>query len=200
LLQRSGRAHVLSNKAETTLFKSSSSSDRTFMQAAKDSFYMALRERLAALNPARVIVVDGVERPAIVVRENMEPQFGVAQVNAYYLEWGDVRIAEATRPVLGLDCEIWYATEGSSGSGVDRGRMLAQMDEELLKICAPLHTEMRDYSQAPSIDLGCGVFWTTPELKRLETKKPTDLQSASVARLERLATLRVYFFLPEVMV
>ena len=49
------------------------------MQAAKDSFYMALRERLAALNPARTMVIDGVTVPAIVVRENMEPRFGEAQ-------------------------------------------------------------------------------------------------------------------------
>ena len=170
------------------------------MQAAKDSFYMALRERLAALNPARVIVMDGVERPAIVVRENMEPQFAVAQANAYYVDWGEVRIAESTRPILGLECHIWYATEGSTGSGVDRGRMLAQMDEELLKICAPPHTEMRDYQQSPSVSLGCGVFWTMPELKSRPGGVPKPMQnaSASAARIERFAALRVYFFLPEV--
>ncbi len=38
------------------------------MQAAKDSFYMALRARLAALNPARSMVMDGLTVPAIVVR------------------------------------------------------------------------------------------------------------------------------------
>lgn len=168
------------------------------MQAAKDSFYMALRERLAALNPARVIVLDGVERPAIVVRENMEPQFAVAQANAYYVDWGEARIAESTRPILGLECHIWYATEGSTGSGVDRGRMLAQMDEELLKICAPLHTEMRDYRQSPSVSLGCGVFWTMPELKNVPAGVQKQAVSAGAARLERFATLRVYFFLPEV--
>ena len=167
------------------------------MQAAKDSFYMALRERLAALNPARTIVIDGVERPAIVVRENMEPQYGVAQMNAYYVDWGEVQIAESTRPILGMDCHIWYATEGSTGSGVDRGRMLAQLDEELLRICAPPHTEMRDYQQAPSTDLGCGVFWLMPDLKSPAGAAKSQLGS-SAGRLERQATLRVYFFLPEV--
>jgi hypothetical protein len=168
------------------------------MQAAKDSFFMALRERLAALNPGRVIVIDGVQRPAIVVRENMEPQFGVALANTYYLDWGEVRIAESTRPILGLDCEIWYATEGSSGSGVDRGRLMAQLDEELLRICAPPYTQMRDYSQSPSADMGSGVFWATPELKSLTVGTPKNLQSADAGRLQRLAMLKVYFFLPEV--
>jgi hypothetical protein len=170
------------------------------MQAAKDSFYMALRERLAALNPARVIVIDGVERPAIVVRENMEPQFAVAHANAYYMDWGEVRIAESTRPILGLECHIWYATEGSTGSGVDRGRMLAQMDEELLRICGPPRTEMRDYQQSPSVSLGCGVFWTLPALKSAPggVQKQAQSASAGAARIERFATMRVYFFLPEV--
>lgn len=168
------------------------------MQAAKDSFYMALRERLAALNPERVIVIDGVERPGIVVRENLEPQFGMAQTNTYYLDWGEVRIAEGTRPILGLECHIWYATEGSAESGVDRGRSLAQLDEELLRICSPLHTEMRDYQQSPSTDLGCGVFWTMPEVKNLSGALQGAARSARSARLERLAALRVYFFLPEV--
>ncbi len=168
------------------------------MQAAKDSFYMALRERLAALNPGRVIVIDGVQRPAIVVRENLETQSAVSQSNAYYVDWGEVRIAESTRPILRLECQIWYATEGSTGSGVDRGRTLAQLDEELLRICAPPHTEMRDYQQSPSVDLGCGVFWTLPELKSLPVGGQKEAQSVGATRLERLATLRMYFFLAEV--
>jgi len=72
------------------------------------------------------------------------------------------------------------------------------MDEELLRICAPPHTEMRDYRQSPSADLGCGVFWTMPELKIVPPGIGKHAQSAGVARLERMATLRVYFFLPEV--
>jgi hypothetical protein len=170
------------------------------MQAAKDSFYMALRERLAALNPARTIVVDGVERPAIVVRENMEPQFTAAQPGAFYLDWGAVQMAESTRPILGLECNIWYASVGDGGTGVDRGRMLAQMDDELLRICAPPHTAMRDYRQFPSADLGCGVFWTMPEMKGAPEEKGIQRQAlrSGAARLERWARLRVYFFLPEV--
>lgn len=169
------------------------------MQAAKDSFYMALRERLAALNPGRLIVVDGVERPGVVVRENLELQATVIPSGAFFLDWGDARAAEAARPIMGLDCHISYAEEGSSATGVDRGRRLAQMDEELLRICDPPHTGMRDYRQTPSVDLGCGIFWTMPGLKSIskETKDQCEYM-ANVARMERQATLRVYFFLPEV--
>ncbi|HYW37149.1 MAG TPA: hypothetical protein VE957_03470 [Terriglobales bacterium] len=170
------------------------------MQAAKDSFYMALRERLTALNPARTMVIDGVTVPAIVVRENMEPRFGEAQPGAFYVDFGDMLIAESTRPMLGLDCHIWYASEGSGGTGVDRGRVLAEMDNELVRICAPPHTQMRDYSQTPSADLGSGIFWTAPELGNAPGDISTQKQqwSAGTARVERYAQLRVYFFLPEV--
>jgi hypothetical protein len=170
------------------------------MQAAKDSFYMALRERLAALNPARTMAVDGVTIPAIVVRENLQPKFGEAQAGAFYLDFGEILIAESTRPMLGMDCRIWYGSEGSGGTGVDRGRVLAEMDAELMSICNPPHTEMMDYSQAPSADLGAGIFWTIPELRSATGDIPIEKQqwSASPARIDRYAELRIYFFLPEV--
>lgn len=171
------------------------------MQAAKDSFYMALRNRLAALNPARTVVIDGVAIPGILVRENMEPRFSEAQPGVFYLDFGDILVAESTRPMLGLDCHIWYASEGSSGgSGVDRGRMLAEMDLELLGICDPPHTEIQDYSQSPSVDLGSGIFWSVPVMGNA----PGDIaiqkqqRSAGAARIDRYASLRIYFFLPEV--
>jgi hypothetical protein len=170
------------------------------MQAAKDSFYMALRARLAALNPARTMMIDGVTLPAIVVRENMEPRFDEAQAGAFYVDWGEILIAESSRPMLGMDCGIWYASEGSGGTGVDRGRVLAEMDVELLSICNPPHTEMLDYSQTPAVDLGAGIFWTMPELGVAPGNTPIPKQqwSAESGRIARYAQLKVYFFLPEV--
>ena len=170
------------------------------MQAAKDSFYMALRTRLAGLNPARTMVIDGVTVPAIVVRENLEPRFVEAQAEAFYLDFGDILIAESTRPMPGLDCHIWYASEGSGGTGVDRGRVLAEMDVELLGMCDPPHTEMLDYSQNPSVDLGSGIFWTTPVMRNAAGDVAIQKQqwSAGAARVDRYAQVRIYFFLPEV--
>ena len=169
------------------------------MQAAKDSFYMALRDRLAALNPSRTVVVDGVAVPAILVRENLEPQFAEARPEIFYIEFGDVIVEGGTHPILKMNCRIGYASEGACVAGVDRGRELAQMDSELLRICDPPHTGMRDYSQAPSLALGSGVFWTVPDLK----SAPGDVagkqqRAAGAARAARSAELTVYFFLPEV--
>lgn len=161
---------------------------------------MALRARLAALNPARTVVIDGVTAPGILVRENMETRFNEAQAGVFYVDFGEMLVAESTRPMLGMDCGIWYASEGSGGTGVDRGRMLAEMDEEVLRICAPPHTEMLDYSLTPTGDLGSGVFWTMPELGNAPGGAGIAKQqwSAAEGRVTRYAKLRVYFFLPEV--
>ena len=43
------------------------------MQNAKDSFYMALRTRLAALNPDRTVLLRGTVRPGILVEEAEAP-------------------------------------------------------------------------------------------------------------------------------
>src|SRR5947209_15860835 len=40
------------------------------MQSTKDTFYLALRNALSVVNPARTINLMGQERPAIVVPEN----------------------------------------------------------------------------------------------------------------------------------
>jgi hypothetical protein len=174
--------------------------DRGDMQAAKDSFYMALRARLVALNPARTTTIDGVAAPGILVRENMEPRFNETTPGVFYLDFGEALIAESTRPMLGVDCGIWYASEGSGGTGVDRGRVLAEMDRELLLMCDPPYTEMLDYTQTPSTDLGAGVFWTMPELGNAPGGEAIAKQqwSASPAKVMRYAQLRIYFFLPEV--
>jgi hypothetical protein len=170
------------------------------MQAAKDSFYMALRARLTSLNATRTMVIDGVTVPAIVVRENTEPRFDEAQAGAFYVDFGEILIAESSRPMLGMDCHIWYASEGSGGTGVDRGRVLAEMDVELLGMCDPPHTGMFDYSQTPIEDLGSGIFWTVPVMGNAPGDSSIQKQqrSAGAGRVDRYAQLRIYFFLPEV--
>ena len=80
------------------------------MQFAKDSFYVALRDRLAALNPARVVYLDGANRPAMIVAENQMPGSLVPFDNAFYLRWGAARVLASTqharRPLVALDCVL----------------------------------------------------------------------------------------------
>ena len=56
------------------------------MQNAKDSFYMALRTRLAALNPERTILLRGAVRPGILVEEAEAP-FASCPSDVFVLRW-----------------------------------------------------------------------------------------------------------------
>ena len=43
------------------------------MQFAKDSFFLALQERLVGINPTRTVTLNGATIPAMVVVENLPP-------------------------------------------------------------------------------------------------------------------------------
>ncbi len=132
------------------------------MQFAKDSFLLALQERLGGLNPARTVTINGATSPAVVAVENLTPAAAEPQPNVFYIEWGTATVIEGhagNAPLMSLDCVISYYTLGTVASMVDRGRVLGQLDDELLGICQPTNTEKYDYSQSPSADLGTRVFW-----------------------------------------
>jgi hypothetical protein len=186
------------------------------MQSAKDSFYVALRDRLATLNPQRTVFLNGVTRPAVIVVENECITAAGPLPEAFYLGWGMAQPVGPMRngqpPLLGLECNISYWTGGAADKqGVNRGRVLAQLDSELLSICSPPSTPKCDCSQTPPADLGTKVLWTMPEL-RLKTQpqllgaapqwvvmgdqlaaSPPD--SVPVIRLERAASLTIFFYL-----
>ena len=163
------------------------------MQFAKDSFYVALRERLSSLNPERVSLVNGINRIAIVVAEN-EPIAPVTPVpNTFYLEWKAPKVLElqgGKALLLAMDCVISFTAEGSTQTGVDRGRILAQLTSELLAISYPEHASKRDFAQTPSLDLGTKIFWTAPRFD----DSPCADDAASAAYLRRTAALTVFFF------
>ncbi len=103
------------------------------MQNAKDSFYEVLRERLSACNPERTMVVRGVTRPAIVVDENESGSVAL-QAECFHVRWTGATVTAGTLPLITLECEVSYSTAGNSwNGGLDRGRVLAAMDAELLQ-------------------------------------------------------------------
>ena len=183
------------------------------MQFAKDSFFLALQQRLAALNPARTITINGATIPAVVVVENQVPSSAEPLPNAFYIEWGAADVIEGhsgNGALMSLNVVISYYTLGSVQSMVDRGRLLAQLDDELLAICQPPNTEKIDYSQSPSVDLGTTVFWGQPSFAegkgaglfwgkvsfppRTQSGVTEDAESQQDARVERKARLTMYFY------
>ncbi len=162
------------------------------MQNAKDTFYMTLQSRLAALNPARTIVVRGVVRPGTLVDENELPSAWVP-VDAFRLQWTDRLVnSEGPLPMVEMECCIQYATDGSSGNGgMDRGRLLAAMDAELAcALGAEPHTVSKmNYAAAGAgiapVAMGTNVFWADPVFG---AGKAVD------ERLERTATVQVFAY------
>jgi len=182
------------------------------MQFAKDSFFLTLQQRLAALNPARTVTINGATVPAVLVAENLPPASAEPQPNAFYIEWGTAAVIDGhagDAALMSLQCVVSYYTLGTVQSMVDRGRVLGQLDGELLAICQPTNTEKFDYTQSPSVDLGTTVFWNQPTFQEATTSGVEDNTSAyqgralrramyeqayQDGRVERRAGLTVFFF------
>jgi len=133
------------------------------MQNAKDTFYVTLRDRLATLNPARTMVVRGVTRPGSLVEEN-ELTSAYQPVDAFCLRWAGLKVdARAALPLVTMECEVQYCTDGNaSNGGMDRGRLLAAMDAELMAAVnqAPQNAVKEEFvTGTGSIALGTKVFW-----------------------------------------
>ena len=130
------------------------------MQNAKDSFYMALRTRLAAINPERTILLRGAVRPGILVEEAEAP-FSQLPNDVFVLRWlglgADMDLAST---MAAEECEILYQTCGTqSFGGLDRGRALSEMDEELVAMLAAfLHAQAELHGNAAGGDADAGVL------------------------------------------
>jgi hypothetical protein len=153
------------------------------MQFAKDSFYMALRDRLSAANPARTVTVEGVVRPALLVAES---EGDLAAMNdAFVLSWGEVHPVGNGTQVMKVVCSVRYATTGSDGTHGDRGRILGVLDAELMQISQPPRTPKNNYAMIPPKSMGTMMFWTD-----LQFEAPQD----SHGRISREAKTTVYFY------
>lgn len=160
------------------------------MQATKDTFYLTLRDRLAQAYPTRTILFNGSTRTAMIVLENDQPSVAARQNDTFYVEWGEVRAVQpSTSKLMAMECRVSYGSAGTDAiGGLDRGRVVAEMDSELLAICSPCLTEKFDYTGASPVDLGSTIFWSVP------TFQPSK---AAPNCLAHEATITVYFF-PEV--
>jgi hypothetical protein len=154
---------------------------RVIMQNAKDSFYMALRTRLAAINPERTILLRGAVRPGILVEEAEAP-FSQFPNDVFVLRWlGLAADMDLASEMAALQCEIAYQTCGTqSFGGLDRGRALSTMDEELMAMLQPFHTPKMNYSATPPAALLTQVFWDEPAFSPMVTQRDRLSRSASV--------------------
>lgn len=151
------------------------------MQNAKDSFYMALRTRLIAINPARTILLRGAVRPGILVEEAEAP-FSQLPNDVFVLRWlglsADMNLSSA---MTAEECEILYQTCGTqSFGGLDRGRTLSEMDEEIMAIVSPFCTSKLNYSITPPATMLTQVFWDEPGFTPVVIQRDRMSRSAKV--------------------
>jgi hypothetical protein len=156
------------------------------MQNAKDSFYMALRARLVTVNPERTMLVRGAVRPGIVLEEAEAP-FTQLPGDVFVVRWlglgVDLDLASA---MTAEECEIVYQTCGTqSFGGLDRGRALSAMDEELVAMLQPFWTPKLNYVATPPAAMLTNVFWDEPGLGPIVAQRD---------RLSRTARITVYSY------
>lgn len=151
------------------------------MQNAKDSFYMALRTRLATINPARTILLRGALRPGIFVEEAEAP-FNQLPSDVFVLRWLGLSVdTDLASEMAGEECEIFYQTCGTqSFGGLDRGRSLGEMDEELVFILQPFYTPKMNYTATPPAAMLTQVFWDEPGFAPIVIQRDQLSRSAKV--------------------
>jgi hypothetical protein len=151
------------------------------MQNAKDSFYMALRARLAVINPERTILLRGAARPGILVEEAEAP-FSQLPNDVFVLRWLGLGVdLDLGTTMVAEQCEIIYQTCGTqSFGGLDRGRALSAMDEELVAMAQPFYTPKLDYTATPPASMLTKVFWNEPGFGPIVIQRDRSSRTASV--------------------
>ncbi len=151
------------------------------MQNAKDSFYMALRTRLVTTNPGRTILLRGTIRPGILVEEAEAP-FNQLPNDVFILRWLGMGVdLDLGSSMTAEECEIVYQTCGTqSFGGLDRGRSLSEMDEELVAIVAPFYTAKLNYAATPLAEMLTQVFWDEPGFGPITVQRDRLSRSAKV--------------------
>ncbi|HEY0760264.1 MAG TPA: hypothetical protein VGD59_13515 [Acidisarcina sp.] len=156
------------------------------MENAKDTFYITLRNQLSIVNPARALLLRGVERPGIYVEE-AEGVMAIMPPDVFMLRWTGLKIqVNSPLPLAQMECEIRYTSGGTTAfGGLDRGRKIAAMDEELATMLVPASAPKLDYTQTPPVAMNTNIFWTEPAFAPLETTRD---------RIERVATVTVFSY------
>jgi len=151
------------------------------MQNAKDSFYMALRTRLTTINPERTILLRGAVRPGILVEEAEAP-FSQFPSDVFVLRWLALGVdMDLPLTMAAAQCEVIYQSCGTqSFGGLDRGRALSEMDEELMALLQPFFTPKLNYTATPPAALLTNVFWDEPSFAPIAVQRDQLSRTASV--------------------
>jgi hypothetical protein len=151
------------------------------MQHAKDSFYLALRNRLTAINPGRTVLLRGALRPGILVEE-AEASSAQIPVDAFVIRWLGLGVdVDLSSSMVASECEILYSTCGTQAfGGLDRGRMLCAMDSEIIAMLQPFCATKFNYSVQPAVALQTRIFWDEPAFTPINVQRDRLSRSVKV--------------------
>jgi hypothetical protein len=142
---------------------------------------MALRARLVTINPERTILLRGAVRPGILVEEAEAP-FSQYPDDVYVLRWlGLAADMDLASTMAAEQCEVVYQTCGTqSFGGLDRGRALSAMDEEVLGMVQPFSTPKLNYTATPPASMLTQVFWDEPAFSPVVVQRDRLSRSVSM--------------------
>ncbi len=154
------------------------------MQNAQNTFYITLRNRLAALNPNRTIYLRGITRPGMLVESN-ELVTAQPPSDVFVVRWLGLHCDPYLPSVLvQMECEIEYMTEGTTGNiGMNRGALLTEMDAELMSILQPGCAQKMSYGQSPATPMETKVFWTEPTFQAVNVERDRLTRTAMLSVL-----------------
>jgi hypothetical protein len=120
-------------------------------------------------------------RPGILVEEAEAP-FSQFPSDVFVLRWlglgTDLNLDSA---LVAAECEILYQTCGcQSFGGLDRGRTLSAMDEELVAMLQPFSTPKLSFTATPPAAMLTQVFWDEPAFGPLVTQRDRLSRSVKV--------------------
>lgn len=147
---------------------------------------MAMRMRLTAINPQRVVLVRGAMRPGILVEEAEAP-FSQIPSDVFVLRWLGLAVdMDLCSTMAAAECEVLYQTCGTQAfGGLDRGRLLSQMDSELIRMLSPFYAPKSNYAMTPPGMMLTQIFWDEPTMAPIVVQRD---------RLSRSARVMVYSY------
>jgi hypothetical protein len=124
-----------------------------------------------------------------VVQEAEAPSSKIP-ADVFILRWLSVGIdTELDLPMMAAECEISFQTMGTQDfGGLDRGRLLNEMDSELLKMLTPMQSQKNNHATNPPTLMLTQIYWDEPRLG------PAVMQGEKISRLVKV---KVYCYLEE---
>jgi hypothetical protein len=114
--------------------------------------------------------------------EEAEAPFSQLPNDVFVLRWlGLGADTDLPATMVAEQCEILYQTCGTQGfGGLDRGRALSAMDEELLSMLRPFYTAKLNYTATPAAAMLTNVFWDEPAFTAITVQLDQIGRSANV--------------------